>query len=136
MESRGATVLFEGADVPVIVPGPVKRVTIKERRAVWCLMIQVRWASGLWPPQAIRAHVMRWRTRLIATRRPWGALTHRHFFARHTVALGVVQFGRGDLMYSWRSDYRAAGPCLDYVAAHEVAHLAAYEPFGSHSGGK
>jgi len=46
--------------------------------------------------------------------------------------LGVISAERA-LMYSWRL-IMAPPEVLDYVAAHEVAHLGRDEPFGSGSG--
>ena len=114
----GATVLFEGADVPVIA-GPVKRATLKsgalmvpddpgkvgKRVAAFMKMrardaladASDRYAAALGRPYN--------RISLRDTRSRWGSCS-----------------SAGDLMYSWRL-IMAPRSVLEYVAAHEVAHL-------------
>lgn len=115
----GATVLFEGADVPVIA-GPVKRATLKSgalmvpddpgkvgKRVAAFMKLRARdaladasdrYAAALGRPYN--------RISLRDTRSRWGSCS-----------------SAGDLMYSWRL-IMAPNVVLDYVAAHEVAHLA------------
>ena len=114
----GATVLFEGADVPVIA-GPVKRATLKSgalmvpddpgkvgKRVVAFMKLRARdaladasdrYAAALGRPYN--------RISLRDTRSRWGSCS-----------------SAGDLMYSWRL-IMAPRSVLEYVAAHEVAHL-------------
>ncbi|MDC1215866.1 M48 family metallopeptidase [Octadecabacter sp.] len=114
----GATVLFEGADVPVIA-GPVKRATLKSgalmvpddpgkvgKRVAAFMKLRARdaladasdrYAAALGRPYN--------RISLRDTRSRWGSCS-----------------SAGDLMYSWRL-IMAPRSVLEYVAAHEVAHL-------------
>jgi predicted metal-dependent hydrolase len=114
----GATVLFEGADVPVI-GGPVKRATLKSgalmvpddpgkvgKRVAAFMKLRARdaladasdrYAAALGRPYN--------RISLRDTRSRWGSCS-----------------SAGDLMYSWRL-IMAPRSVLEYVAAHEVAHL-------------
>jgi len=114
----GATVLFEGADVPVIA-GPVKRATLKSgalmvpddpgkvgKRVAAFMKLRARdaladasdrYAAALGRPYN--------RISLLDTRSRWGSCS-----------------SAGDLMYSWRL-IMAPRSVLEYVAAHEVAHL-------------
>ncbi len=114
----GVTVLFEGVDVPVIA-GPVKRATLKSgalmvpddpgkvgKRVAAFMKLRARdaladasdrYAAALGRPYN--------RISLRDTRSRWGSCS-----------------SAGDLMYSWRL-IMAPRSVLEYVAAHEVAHL-------------
>jgi predicted metal-dependent hydrolase len=114
----GATVLFEGADVPVIA-GPVKRATLKSgalmvpddpgkvgKRVAAFMKLRARDAladaSDRYAAALGRSYN---RISLRDTRSRWGSCS-----------------SAGDLMYSWRL-IMAPRSVLEYVAAHEVAHL-------------
>lgn len=114
----GGTVLFEGADLPLIV-GDVKRARLLDgalmlpddpemagKRVAAFLKLRARdalaEASDRYSAALGRSYG---RISLRDTRSRWGSCS-----------------SAGDLMYSWRL-IMAPREVLDYVAAHEVAHL-------------
>jgi len=115
----GGTVLFRGAEVPVVA-GRVRTVTLTE--------------GALMVPQApdlVAARIKAF-LRLIARQHLQAASDHYarqvgRRFGKITLRDTRSRWGSctasGDLMYSWRL-IMAPPSVLDYVAAHEVAHLA------------
>ncbi|KPP84143.1 MAG: putative metal-dependent hydrolase [Rhodobacteraceae bacterium HLUCCA08] len=115
----GGTVPYLGADLPVVA-GPVRGPDLRDGALVV-------------PPDPARAGA-----RIAAFLKVRAREALARASARHAAALGR-DHGRitlrdtrsrwgscssqGDLMYSWRL-IMAPEPVLDYVAAHEVAHLA------------
>ena len=115
----GGTILFAGVQVPILV-GPVKRLSYKDN-------------SFILPddPARVGPRLQAFlktqaRDRLAAASdhyarvlgRPYGSLSLRDTRSRWGSCSS-----KGDLMYSWRL-IMAPPEVLDYVAAHEVAHLA------------
>ena len=115
----GGTILFAGVQVPILA-GPVKRLSYKDN-------------SFILPddPARVGPRLQAFlktqaRDRLAAASdhyarvlgRPYGSLSLRDTRSRWGSCSS-----KGDLMYSWRL-IMAPPEVLDYVAAHEVAHLA------------
>ena len=115
----GGTILFAGVQVPIIA-GPVKRLQFNDNAFI--LPDDPTRVS----PRLSAFLKTRARDRLAAASdhyakllgRPYRKLTLRDTRSRW----GSCSTG-GDLMYSWRL-IMAPPQVLDYVAAHEVAHLA------------
>lgn len=114
----GASVMHRGQDVPVAA-GPVRRAQLRDGRllvpdaprlagarvkAFLKLDARARLAAAV-DRYAALARRSAGRITLRDTRSRWGSCTHA-----------------GDLMFSWRLAM-APDAVLDYVAAHEVAHL-------------
>lgn len=114
----GATVLFEGADVPVIA-GPVKRATLKSGS------LMVPDDPGKVGKRVAAFMKMRARDALADASDRYAAALGRSYnriSLRDTRSRWGSCSSAGDLMYSWRL-IMAPRSVLEYVAAHEVAHL-------------
>ena len=115
----GGTLLFAGTPVPIIA-GPVKRLSFKDNAFI------LPDDPARIGPRLQAFLKLRARDRLAAASdhyaqalgRPYRNLTLRDTRSRWGSCSTL-----GDLMYSWRL-VMAPPQVLDYVAAHEVAHLA------------
>ena len=115
----GGTILFAGVEVPILA-GPVKRLSYKDN-------------SFILPddPARVGPRLQAFlktqaRDRLAAASDHYAAALghpYRHLTLRDTRSRWGSCSAQGDLMYSWRL-IMAPPQVLDYVAAHEVAHLA------------
>ena len=115
----GGTVLFGGVAVP-IVTGPVKRLVYKDN------MFILPDDPARVGPRLSAFLKTRARDRLAAASDHYAAALgrpYRHLTLRDTRSRWGSCSATGDLMYSWRL-IMAPPQVLDYVAAHEVAHLA------------
>lgn len=114
----GMMLPFLGVEYPV-VPGPVRRPMLQDG-GIWVPDDSAPLAPRLraWLREEARAH-------LLAASSHYAAQVGRDF-GRITLRDTRSRWGscssRGDLMYSWRL-IMAPEPVLNYVAAHEVAHL-------------
>lgn len=115
--AAGGTVPYRGAELPVVV-GPVKRTAIREGT------LQVPDV----PTAGVRAKAflkLRARDELAAASDRYAAQverTYNRLSIRDTRSRWGSCSSEGVLMYSWRL-IMAPPDVLDYVAAHEVAHL-------------
>lgn len=115
----GGTILFAGQPVPILA-GPVKRLSYKDNSLILPddpARVGPRIAAFL-KTQA--------RDRLAAASDHYASVLgrpYRHLTLRDTRSRWGSCSAQGDLMYSWRL-IMAPREVLDYVAAHEVAHLA------------
>jgi predicted metal-dependent hydrolase len=115
----GGTILFGGVEVPILT-GPVKRLQFQDN----CFVLPddpARVAPRLGAFLKTQA-----RDRLAAASDHYAAALGRPYHKltlRDTRSRWGSCSAAGDLMYSWRL-IMAPPQVLDYVAAHEVAHLA------------
>lgn len=115
----GAAVLLEGREVPLIA-GPVRSVRLTE---AGLLVPETRPRPG---PQVAAFLKLMARQRLQTACETHAAALGRQFrqiTLRDTRSRWGSCSADGNLMFSWRL-IMAPPPVLDYVAAHEVAHLA------------
>lgn len=115
----GGTFLYKGADVP-IVAGPVRRPVLRDGQ-----LLVPQDPTRLLPRLSAFLKTEA-RTALVAASDSYAAKLG-HAYGRITLRDTRSRWGsctsKGDLMYSWRL-IMAPPAVLDYVAAHEVAHLA------------
>lgn len=115
----GGTILFAGESVPILA-GAVKRLQFKDNSFI--LPDDPSRVS----PRLLAFFKTRARDRLAAASDHYAAALdrpYRKLTLRDTRSRWGSCSAQGDLMYSWRL-IMAPPQVLDYVAAHEVAHLA------------
>ena len=115
----GSAIPFEGAEV-VLTPGAVRTPTLAEGQLILPgdpARVAARTLAFL-KSRARDALAEACDRHAAALGRPYGRLTLRDTRSRWGSCTQA-----GDLMFSWRL-IMAPAPVLDYVAAHEVAHLA------------
>ncbi|NKB26669.1 MAG: DUF45 domain-containing protein [Rhodobacteraceae bacterium] len=114
----GATLLVEGVAVPIVAT--------ERQRGARLLADRVEVAPDRPGPRVAAALKLLARDRLVAASGRYAAqlgLSHGKISLRDTRSRWGSCAPNGDLMYSWRL-VMAPPEVLDYVAAHEVAHLA------------